>query len=97
METSVIVMAVQLSRKVQKLIEDRTRSKKCLQCDNPAWRRQLCTCCYGRFRAALSEVPKKERPALEAKMIERGMVAEDRQGQRHDVVNVFRQFAEGST
>jgi hypothetical protein len=94
-EASVIVMEIQLSRKVQKLIEDRTKEGKCLQCEREAWRRQLCTRCYHRFRAAIQERPKKERPAIEAKMIERGMIAEDRQGQRTDVVNVFRQFAGG--
>lgn len=93
-EVSVVVMDVKLSTKVKKQVESRLESGKCLQCDSPIHRRGLCTCHYGRYRAALQEQPKKVRGELEARMIEKGMVAHERQGHRPNVVNVFRDFAE---
>lgn len=91
-EASVIVMEVQLTPKVRKRVAERTEAGKCLKCDCEVHRRGLCTKHYSQFRTALLERPKKERPAIEAKLIERGDVAKDRQGQR-SVVNEFREFA----
>ena len=92
-ERSVIVMEVRLSAKVKKHVDSRLEAGKCLHCDQPAERRGLCWCHYGRFRTALQEQPKRTRGELEVKMIEQGMVAGERQGHRPNVVNVFRNFA----
>ena len=93
-EVSVVVMDVKLSAKVKKQVDDRLGAGKCLQCEKPVYRRGLCSCHYGRYRTALQEQPKKARGELEARMIEKGMIASDRQGHRPNVVNVFRDFAE---
>jgi hypothetical protein len=92
-EVSVIVMEVRVSPRIRKTVEQRDSAGLCLLCENKAIRRGLCSCCYGRYRAAISERPKKDRAALEAKLIEAGKIIENRQGFRRDVVNVFRQFA----
>lgn len=93
-QVSVIVMEVRLSPRIKKHVAARTAACKCLQCDQPTYRRGLCTSHYSQFRTALQELPKKERQVLECKLIEKGEVAEDRQGQRLHSVNVFRQLAE---
>jgi hypothetical protein len=92
-QVSVIVMAVRVNPRVRKVVEQRDTAGLCLLCDEKAVKRGLCHCHYKRYRAAMYELPKRERPNVEARLIEAGKLIENRQGQRRDVINVFRQFA----
>lgn len=94
-EARVIVMIVQLSRKISKLVSDKLTRGECLRCNRSIFRRMLCTFHYGQFRAALLERPKKDRPQFEADLIAEGRLGEDRQGQRG--VNEYREFAKSAT
>ena len=90
-EARVIVMIVQLSRKIAKLVREKLAKGECLRCNRSIFRRLLCTFHYGQFRAALYEKPKKDRPQFEADLIADGRLGEDRQGQRG--INEYREFA----
>lgn len=92
-EASVIVMDVQVSRKIQRHVEDRVKCGKCLECDQPIHRRGLCTLHYSRFRTALLEQPKSRRPSTEAKYIERGMIAGEGVVRQISVGNIYRDIA----
>lgn len=75
-----------------KLVIERDESGLCLLCDEPARKRGLCTCHYGRWRTARSEVSGREceRLAFDAKQIRDGKLLPDRQGQKKSVVNEYR-------
>lgn len=92
-EASVIVMAVRLSPRVRKRVEERIRAGKCLHCDEASYRRGLCMTHYWQWRSAMLDTPKRERPAREAKLIESGRLAENRQGKKPGIVNLFREIA----
>ena len=91
---SVIVMSVELSRKVQKLVEDKASRHECLECEEEEYCRGLCKTHYSRYRTARNSLPKSKQHTFEAKLIENGKLAEDMQGRRRDIDNHFRALAE---
>lgn len=74
-------------------VEECRRKGICLVSGKPAFKRGLSMIEYSRFRTALMELPRGERDAFEAKLIRQGKLLPSRQGQRFDLVNVFREEA----
>ena len=56
-------------------------AQKCLQCkEKPEWRRGLCTTCHNKYRAGKLRVPPEKRYEYEQRLIDRGLLAPNRQG-----------------
>jgi hypothetical protein len=91
-EMSVMVMEARPKPGLIKLVIERDESGLCLLCDEPARKRGLCTCHYGRWRTARMEHSKREceRLAFDAKQIRDGKLLPDRQGQKKSCVNEYR-------
>ena len=52
-----------------------TKTKTCLQCDNPVHQRGLCSTCYGRFTRAKQRLPEEKHKAFEEALISTGKLA----------------------
>lgn len=91
-EMSVMVMEARPKPGLKRIVEERDDSGLCLLCDQPARKRGLCTCHYGRWRTARLEHSKREaeRLAFDAQQIRDGKLLPDRQGRKRNCVNEYR-------
>jgi hypothetical protein len=74
---------------VREHVADKREKGECLQCDCPIHARGLCKRHYLQLVAARNEVPLRDRPAFEAKLIRDGKVAAPQVGNR-GVKNPFK-------
>jgi len=56
----------------QKIADMNTKTKTCLQCDNPIHQRGLCSTCYGRFTRSKQRLPEEKQKAFEEALIATG-------------------------
>lgn len=67
--------------KHRKRINEKNAAKKCLLCDEPQFRRELCSHHTWLHRIEMLQVPKERRHVHEIKKIRLGLIGASRQGQ----------------
>jgi hypothetical protein len=66
--------------KHRKRVNDKQTVRKCLLCDEPSHRRDLCASHGWKYRLLILSTPKNQRHVVEAKLIREGKVGPSRQG-----------------
>lgn len=101
-ESFVVVVGMAKSARVRTRVRLRVEQNKCLavlandvDCDNPAWRRGLCTKCYYKWRTNRLSLSKENAAQYDADLIRQGYMLDRNESAQIKDESIFARLAGG--